>query len=164
MLASYLDFARGEKGEAFESVRILDWFNSALNITSYTNLQITYHQNSQNVIVKIKPYAFKRAIDNILSNANKYASLVLISITAIKDQVIIDIEDDGDGIRDDQKELVFKPFYRADSARNIDTYGNVGLGLSITKEIIMGHHGTISLENGEVLKGLRVRVILPLPL
>jgi two-component system osmolarity sensor histidine kinase EnvZ len=163
MIASYLDFARGEGGEVFESVKILDWFKESLNINSYTNLKITYNANT-NEYIEIKPYAFKRAIDNILSNANKYATTVLISFSTIDNKVILDIEDNGKGIGDEQKELAFKPFYRVDPARNIDASGNVGLGLSITREIITGHNGTVHLENGEILKGLKVRIILPKPI
>jgi two-component system osmolarity sensor histidine kinase EnvZ len=162
MIASYLDFARGEGGEVFEPAKILDWFKESLNINSYTNVKITYNKDAENEDIEIKPYAFKRAIDNILSNANKYATKVLISVASVDDKVIIDIEDNGKGIGDDEKELAFKPFYRADSARNIDTSGSVGLGLSITREIIIGHNGTVHLENGAILKGLKVRIILPI--
>jgi len=162
MIVSYLDFARGEGGEEFEHIKILDWFHNILNINSYTNLDITYNSNAQNADLKIKPHAFKRAIDNILSNANKYATKVIISTSIIDNKLIIDIEDNGEGIRDTDKELAFKPFYRVDTARHIASDGNVGLGLTITREIILGHNGNISLENSEILNGLKVRIILPL--
>jgi len=162
MIASYLDFARGEGGEEFEHIKILDWFQNKCNTTSYVNLKITYNKNIHNPYVEIRPYAFKRAIDNILSNANKYATEVLISISIKNNEVIIDIEDNGQGIEDEKKELAFKPFYRLDPARNIEAAGNVGLGLTITKEIITGHGGSIYLENGKILNGLNVRIILPL--
>ncbi|MGV2432696.1 MAG UNVERIFIED_CONTAM: HAMP domain-containing histidine kinase [Rickettsiaceae bacterium] len=162
MIESYLDFARGEGGEKFVTTKILNWFKNSLNISSYNNLEINYSDKSENLEILIKPHSFKRAIDNILGNANKYASKVLVSIYEYKNNAVIEIEDNGEGIRDEMKNLVFKPFYRADTSRNIKFSGSVGLGLSITKEIILSHNGTIELLDSETLKGLKVKILLPL--
>ena len=74
--------------------------------------------------------------------------------------MIINLDDNGIGISDDEKVKVFKPFYRSDSARHIDSQGSVGLGLSITREIILGHNGDIILYDS-ILGGLGVRIVLP---
>ena len=58
--------------------------------------------------------------------------------------------------------MVFKPFYRSDQARSLEHSSNVGLGLAITKEIITGHYGSISLADSKSLKGLLVRIKLPI--
>jgi len=57
---------------------------------------------------------------------------------------------------------VFKPFYRADKSRSLDNSAGVGLGLAITKEIISGHYGTITLGESKSLKGLLVQIQLPI--
>ena len=160
MISSYLDFARGEGGEELEKVKILDWFHANISSHTYGNLLISFADMAENTGVMIKPIAFTRAIENIITNAAKYASRLLITITCEDDQVILNMEDNGIGISDDEKMQVFKPFYRSDSARHIDSQGSVGLGLSITREIILGHNGDISLHDS-ALGGLGVRIVLP---
>ncbi|MBP7190540.1 MAG: ATPase, partial [Rickettsiaceae bacterium] len=69
--------------------------------------------------------------------------------------------DNGKGISDAEKLLVFKPFFRSDKSRNLDDNASVGLGLTITREIIFGHNGNIVLEDSRSLNGLMVKIILP---
>ena len=160
MISSYLDFARGEGGEELAKVQILDWFYANISSHTYGNLLISFADEMTNPEVMIKPLAFTRAIENITTNASKYATHLLITINCEDEQVILNIEDNGIGISDDEKVKVFKPFYRSDSARHIDSQGSVGLGLSITREIILGHNGDISLHDS-MLGGLCVRIALP---
>ncbi len=161
MIASYLDFARGEGGEQFSKVKIGRWMKKYTGRHKFENLKIIYGKIDLKVIVNIKEQAFKRAIDNILSNAAKYANIVSILVYSNKENVILDIEDNGSGINNYDKGLVFSPFYRSDKSRDINDAGNVGLGLTVTKEIILGHNGSISLLDGNNLKGLLVRIYLP---
>lgn len=160
MISSYLDFARGEGGEELENIKILDWLQGNIVSHSYRNLLISFSENSQNPEVMIKRVAFTRAIENIITNATKYATRLLITVICEDDEVVINLDDNGVGISDDEKGKVFKPFYRSDSARRIDSQGSVGLGLSITREIILGHNGDISLYDS-LLGGLGVRITLP---
>ena len=73
--------------------------------------------------------------------------------------LVINIEDDGPGIQEDQYKNVFKPFYRIDKSRNLNKSG-VGLGLSISEDIINSHGGNIRLLRSE-LNGLHVKISLP---
>lgn len=161
MIASYLDFVRGEGGEVFQKLDIGLWFDRNMRYMKYASLEVEYLV-TVSIFASIKPHAFARAIANILSNAAKYASKVKISISSNDDAVVISIEDNGKGINDADKSKVFKPFFRSDLSRNIDNTGSVGLGLAITKEIILGHDGLIVLEDGKDLGGLLVRIILPI--
>lgn len=164
MINSYLDFARGETGEKPSQVKLLDWLKNSMNLASYKNLEVIFHEKSHNPPIMIKFLAFKRAIGNLLGNANKHATKAIISVYIEEDSAIIDIEDNGEGIEDAMKQHVFTPFYRADAARNVGDDANVGLGLTITNEIILSHNGKILLLDGDRLKGLKVRIILPLEL
>lgn len=161
MIASYLDFVRGEGGEDFQKIDIGQWFSSNMRYMKQGSLEVEY-STIKHLFVNIKPHAFARAIGNILSNAAKYANKVKISIARNGDTAIVSIEDNGKGIDDADKFRVFKPFFRSDLSRNIDNTGSVGLGLTITKEIILGHNGLIVLEDGKNLGGLLVRIILPI--
>ena len=71
------------------------------------------------------------------------------------------MEDNGKGIDNIEKNHVFKPFYRGNKARTFEDSTNVGLGLAITKEIITGHYGSISLAESKTLKGLLVKIKIP---
>ena len=74
--------------------------------------------------------------------------------------VIIFIDDNGPGIPENEYQNVMKPFYRIDKSRSQNKSG-VGLGMSISNDIIRSHGGTISLEKSS-LEGLRVKISLPL--
>jgi len=74
--------------------------------------------------------------------------------------LIITIDDDGIGIPENEYQNVFKPFYKIDKGRS-DSKSSVGLGLSITSDIIKSHGGNILLEKSP-LNGLRVKIFLPL--
>ena len=79
-----------------------------------------------------------------------------------KNNLLIVVDDDGPGISKNEYENVFKPFYKLDKSRG-DAKSSVGLGLSITSDIIKSHGGNILLEKSP-LNGLRVKIFLPLQL
>ena len=90
----------------------------------------------------------------------KYAEKVEIQLSKKDSSILIIIDDDGPGITVNEYENVFKPFYKIDKGRG-DSKSSVGLGLSITSDIIKSHGGNIVLEKSH-LNGLRVKVFLPL--
>ena len=77
----------------------------------------------------------------------------------MQEEIIIIIEDNGPGIPENEYQNVLKPFYRIDKSRGQNKSG-VGLGLSITNDIIRSHGGSINLEKSP-LNGLRVKITLP---
>lgn len=104
-----------------------------------------------------RPLALKRALNNLLNNAVKYAKHIKVSIRRVDKHYEIIIDDDGPGIPPSELEKVFTPFYRIDSSRNSKTGGS-GLGLAIVQDIVRAHRGSIQLSNLEPT-GLRVRVL-----
>jgi two-component system osmolarity sensor histidine kinase EnvZ len=101
----------------------------------------------------------RRCLSNLVHNAARYASWVGLRVAAQGDHVWIAIDDNGPGISPDQREAVFKAFYRLDRSRNPST-GGVGLGLTIARDIVLGHGGDIELRDAPE-GGLRVLLRLP---
>ena len=102
----------------------------------------------------------KRCLINLIDNALSYGKRVEILMKKTMNKIIIIIDDDGPGIPKSEYDNVFKPFYRIDKSRSQNKSG-VGLGLSITNDIIRSHGGDISLGESP-FNGLRVKVSLPL--
>ncbi|QMU96053.1 HAMP domain-containing histidine kinase [Microbacterium esteraromaticum] len=89
-----------------------------------------------------------RAVRNLADNAARHAQdQVAIRVFERGDRVLLQVEDDGDGIPADQREHVFDRFVRLDEARARDAGGS-GLGLAIVREIALAHGGTITASDG----------------
>lgn len=92
-----------------------------------------------------KRQSLKRCFSNLLHNAVKYGTNVVVTVSD-GHELTIAIADDGPGIPADDLERVFEPFYRVEASRNRDT-GGTGLGLSIARDIVQAHGGSITLSN-----------------
>ncbi|MDE1901793.1 MAG: GHKL domain-containing protein [Alphaproteobacteria bacterium] len=93
---------------------------------------------------------------NLIDNAIKFSpegSIIRLHTSKSRECITVAIEDQGPGVPDEEKEKVFKHFYRGDASRS--TPGN-GLGLSLVRAVAEHHQAHISLENAD--PGLRVRV------
>jgi two-component system, OmpR family, osmolarity sensor histidine kinase EnvZ len=105
------------------------------------------------------PVGLRRLVANLIDNALRFGTNCAVRVTASDRIVRLTVDDDGPGIADVDKELVFEPFYRADVSRSRTTGGN-GLGLAISKQIVDGHGGSISVERARI-GGARFIVVLP---
>ena len=95
------------------------------------------------VMVKCDDTQMRRAVTNILTNGLRYArSKLCLTCRPDKRNVIIRIQDDGDGIAEGDLPHIFERFYMGKS-------GKSGIGLALTKEIIHLHKGTIRAYNGD---------------
>lgn len=95
--------------------------------------------------MSLREQAFRRAIMNILNNAAKFAQHLHIRLWRRGHVVAIVLDDDGQGIAAEDRDNVFRPFYRGDAARTRGKGEGIGLGLSICKDIILSHGGHIEL-------------------
>ena len=95
------------------------------------------------VMVSCDDTQLRRAVTNILSNGVRYArSELRLTCRADKRHVTIRIQDDGDGIAEEDLPHIFDRFYMGKS-------GKSGIGLALTREIIHLHKGTIRARNGD---------------
>lgn len=105
--------------------------------------------------------AMTSVLINLLQNAAKYSSessLIQINLATKGEHVILEITDEGIGITDDKKDLVFERFYRDENEMTRRSKGT-GLGLFIVRYLILQHSGTIELKDNQP-KGLRVCISL----
>jgi signal transduction histidine kinase len=107
-----------------------------------------------------RPDDLHRCITNLVENATRFGTETTIRLTLAADGTAIEVEDDGPGISEAQKQSMLKPFVRGDSARNMDDATGFGLGLSIAQAIVLAHGGRLSLLDRSP-HGLLVRVVLP---
>ena len=100
-----------------------------------------------------------RMIDNLLSNALKYAETEVTVCLAKRNRIILEVADDGIGISDNEKKHIWDRFYKVDKSRTTIEDNSSGLGLSITKKIVELHDGKIAVLDNN-LKGTRFIVNL----
>jgi signal transduction histidine kinase len=105
------------------------------------------------------PPRIEQVVSNLLSNAMKYApnAPIVVRCECRDDLVVLEIEDRGIGIAEEDRERVFGRFERAVSERN---YPGLGLGLWITRELVSAHGGTITVKS-EMARGSTFTVTLP---
>jgi len=103
--------------------------------------------------------SFERAITNLVSNALKYGTKCKLSVEEDNQNIYFKIEDDGPGISPDHRADAFKAFHRLDTSRNQNIKG-VGLGLSIARDIVQIHGGSLRLDDSD-MGGLKAVIRLP---
>lgn len=160
MLDGYLSFVSGEGGEKSTFVDMNEMILSIINKFRNKDALIRYSTNDQVSAIQGREQALKRALTNVIANAFRYGKTIAVNLESNDKKLWVTIDDDGPGIPADKREDVFKAFYRLEGSRNKET-GGVGLGLSISKDVITSHGGNIELEDSP-LGGLRVMINIPL--
>ncbi len=159
MIEGYLAFARGEGGEVSVQTDISEIVNDVAERRRADGGAIDCHTEGR-IETWIKPNAFRRAVDNLVANAARYGNTVWVRAGKRGEAIEVTVDDDGPGIPADQREDVFRPFYRLDRSRNPMT-GGTGLGLSISRDVARVHGGDLLLEDSPH-GGLRARIRLPM--
>ena len=160
IVASTLAFARSDaRSESCDSVDLADMLQSLVEARADSGAVAAY-EGPAHLTVKARPVALRRALGNLIDNAIKYGASAHIALKAEARQAVVEIEDEGPGIPEDQLELVFRPYYRLESSRSRET-GGVGLGLSIARAVIRADGGEVTLAN-RAHGGLSARITLPL--
>ena len=157
MLNEYLEFSRHQKNEETEVLDLNEIINEVLKKYEGKNIDYNFDENVQ---INIRQNSFKRCLGNLIDNGLAYGKNVKIISKKTMSHLLIFVDDDGPGIPEKEYQNVMKPFYRIDKSRGQNKSG-VGLGLSITNDIIRSHGGNIAFEKSP-LNGLRVKLSLPL--
>ncbi|WP_091991037.1 sensor histidine kinase [Pseudoalteromonas denitrificans] len=132
----------------FKSVDLISVLESQIQSTQllYPELSIKIDtQLSPPNLLDVNEALFNRLLDNLLSNASRYAKTkIKISVFKEVSSFKIMIDDDGCGLDESTIPELFNPFYRAESSRN-NEFGGYGLGLAIVKQVALQHNASIEV-------------------
>jgi two-component system osmolarity sensor histidine kinase EnvZ len=155
-LAFFRDDAVAEATTTFDLANVL---LTLVNDYADQQVEISY-EGPTHAVYRGRPFALKRAFNNLVENAIKYATPPQVELRRETRSFVVIVRDRGPGIPRDALGSVFLPYYRAEKSRNRNT-GGVGLGLTVAQAIIQTHGGEIVLQNATE-GGLEARVLLPI--
>lgn len=127
------------------------------------NGDLSVNLSNDDITIMADETHFSNAIFNVLDNAIKYSKngpKIELEVSTVKNNVIIEIRDQGIGLTQEQQKHIFDKFYRVPKGNVHDVKG-FGLGLNYVKYIINGHEGEIDVES-QPKKGSRFRISIPL--
>jgi two-component system osmolarity sensor histidine kinase EnvZ len=161
MIDGYLAFARGEGTEQTETANLADILTTIVVGFEKTNSgRLTLELSGAGLPdFPMRKQAMRRALENIIGNAVRYASYAEIRAKYRADNIFIFVDDNGPGIAEEHRADAVRPFVRLEESRNKET-GGTGLGLAIANDIILGHGGELSFDDSH-LGGLKVTITLP---
>ena len=131
-------------------------------IAATRNIEVIY-ESYRPVMADIDEVKMSIALNNLIENAVKYNyddGWVRVTLNADHKFFYVKIEDSGVGIPDEFQDKVFERFYRVDKARSRET-GGTGLGLALTRNVVLLHRGSIKLYSKEK-EGTTFTVRIPL--
>ena len=162
LIAAFLDFARADATEDLEDTNPTELLDVVVADAIRAGHDVIFENPERTeLLVKMRPQAIRRAIENLIGNAIRYGSKARVSLSVLDTAIRIGIEDDGPGIPVHLREEALKPFARLDEARNQNKGSGVGLGLAIAADITRSHGGTLRLSESAKLGGLNAEIVLP---
>ena len=139
-----------------EVVKVFDFFEAWAE-----ELNVSLQLNGSGCLIKGDPLMYRRALNNLLSNALRYTQsgkTVTVTIAGSENSVQLIVENPGKLIPAEHLPRLFDRFYRVDPSRQRKGEGS-GIGLAIVKSIVNAHHGKVWVESDTV----STRFILLLP-
>ncbi len=167
LVAQLLDLSRLESGAVplqrrpFELTRLLEDAAGETRLRT-TDVRVEVSVDPVGATLDGDPGRMHQVVTNLLDNAVRHSpagGTVELRATKNRSGVTIEVCDEGPGIREEDKHMVFERFYRADSAR-ASKDGGAGLGLAIARWIVDLHGGAISVEARQP-HGCRMVVVMP---
>jgi signal transduction histidine kinase len=139
--------------------------DDVVNVTSIADqrrVKVTVEGNPEDIVAVGDPAELDILVTNLVTNAMKYSpadSPVTLSLSRQGDEVCFTCRDDGIGIAPEDRNQLFREFFRSDSA-DVKAQGGTGLGLTIVDRIVTRHAGRIEVDS-ELGRGSTFRVYLP---
>lgn len=134
----------------------VEWVPRALNRA----IDLGFDDASVDAEISGDPFLARELLNNLIDNALNYTpSGGHVTVRVFKDDIlaILEVEDDGYGIPEEDRERVFERFYRSAGGPP----AGCGLGLSIVREIAQGHGATATIHSGTHNRGTRIVIAFP---
>ena len=164
LIASMLNYARLDHPEVrmhWQDVPASNWIRLMVDKASTDGETIELDTSDCPAKVKMDPRLMELALSNLLVNARRYGNgRVRCTMAGVGGDCVLTVEDDGEGVPEDERSAVFKAFTRIDNSRNRET-GGVGLGLAIVARIAELHGGEAGVERSADLGGACFRIRWP---
>ena len=133
-----------------------DWVPRALN----RGIDLGFDDTSSATEISADPFLVRELLNNLIDNAINYTPTggqITVRVTGIGDKSILEVEDNGCGIPEDERERVFERFYRSTGGAP----EGCGLGLAIVREIAQGHGATTDIHSGTDGRGTCIVIAFP---
>jgi two-component system osmolarity sensor histidine kinase EnvZ len=165
MLGEFLAFARGDSREETVAADPFALAEGVAEDARRAGAEVTLARAGNGggaPTVPLRPGAVTRALANLVGNAARHGSRVLLTVRLSEKWLAFVVEDDGPGIPEADRARAVQPFTRLDEARRQDDGGgSVGLGLSIAMDVARSHGGSLELGESAELGGLRATLRMP---
>jgi two-component system sensor histidine kinase MtrB len=146
-----------------EEVLVAEMVIQAVSVLGGGGVPVRYTPDVGDVVVRVDKRRFGRVIANLLDNAERYAGgATAVTLEMDDDDVLIAVEDRGNGVPEDERDIIFDRFSRGSEGGNRAADTGVGLGLALIDEHVRLHGGRVWVEDrrdGE--SGARFVVELP---
>ncbi len=159
-LKEYLEYSKDSKVSKPVKINLSDLINEIVDLSKFKKKKV-YVRCAKNLNIHNDKGSLYRIISNLFENACKYGETIAIVVRKENKNIVIDIEDNGPGIKSKFKQKIFRPFYKIDDSRNLNAGGS-GLGLSIAKELSMKIGVKITLKSSKKYKGSCFSTIIPI--
>jgi len=144
-----------------ESVPIIELVNNLASQQTQFGGCIVINNQVGNLNIECDSHFIHRALSNFVTNAIKYGkNKIQINISVQNGLCTISVEDNGDGVSDEFKTVIFDAFSRGDQSRNKET-GGFGLGLAIVSRIMEWHQGNVGITDSQ-LGGAAFKIVWPI--
>lgn len=160
LLDGFLNYAKGGAEDEVQPCDPIELVEQIVSDAHRSGYAVTLGTLKGAGEVKLRTHAIQRAVENLISNAMRYATQARVSVDMMDSSVVIRVEDDGPSIPEALRDEALKPFTRLEPARNQDRGSGVGLGLSIVMDIARSHGGTLRLSDSDDLGGLQAELVL----
>lgn len=133
-----------------------EWVPRALN----RSIDLGFDDTSVDAEISADPFLIRELMNNLIDNALNYTPAegrVTVRVLQNAGSVILEVEDEGCGIPEEERERVFERFYRSAGG----SPEGCGLGLAIVREIAQGHGATVAIHSGANSRGTRIIIAFP---